>query len=73
MSSCGIFVSSLFASEESKLQAVKDAHYVLSNDILRDKYNERGYAALGPQFAKYAVLGEFFLLTYGVNCCCNYV
>ena len=40
------------------LQAVKDAHYVLSDDTLRNKYNEMGYAALGPQYAKYSLLGK---------------
>ncbi len=43
------------------MQAVKDAHRVLSDVVLRNKYDEWGYASLGPQYAKYAVSGKSVL------------
>ena len=64
-------------------QAVRDAHSVLSNDSLRRKYDEEGYAALGPQYSKYAFAGSSQRLASGVfrdydlghqnECMCNHI
>lgn len=35
---------------------------MLSDDILRQRYNKGGYAALDPQYSKYAVTGTSFVL-----------
>ena len=40
------------------IQAVSDAHSILSNEVLRRRYDERGYSALGSQYAEYAAFGE---------------
>lgn len=49
----------LFTQAYFSLKAVRDAHTVLSNDELRQKYNERGYAALGSRYSKYSVIGRY--------------